>query len=51
MQVNFAPDFVADPDEADVYAVADHVDHIAAVAGKEQYVDYASNKLPYFIIN
>ncbi|KAI0748147.1 membrane dipeptidase-domain-containing protein [Daedaleopsis nitida] len=34
VMVNFAPFFVADPDEADVKAVADHVDHIAKVAGK-----------------
>ena len=36
-KVNFAPQFVAPPGKANVSAVADHVDHIAAVAGKEQY--------------
>ncbi|KAI0814758.1 membrane dipeptidase-domain-containing protein [Irpex lacteus] len=35
VMVNFAPDFVADPGEADVYTVADHVEHIGAVAGKK----------------
>ncbi|PPQ98387.1 hypothetical protein CVT24_004066 [Panaeolus cyanescens] len=35
VMVNFAPFFVADPGRATVKAVADHVDHIAAVAGKE----------------
>ncbi|KAI0706086.1 membrane dipeptidase-domain-containing protein [Cytidiella melzeri] len=35
VMVNFAPDFVADPGKADVYAVADHVEHIAAIAGKK----------------
>ncbi|KAF8637969.1 hypothetical protein AX16_010601 [Volvariella volvacea WC 439] len=35
VMVNFAPFFVADPGEATVEAVADHVDHIAKVAGKE----------------
>ena len=34
-QVNFAPFFVADPGKATVQAVADHVEHIAKVAGKE----------------
>lgn len=37
-QVNFAPDFVAEAGKADVKAVADHVDHIAKVAGRKQYV-------------
>ena len=38
-QVNFYPGFVsADPDSADVKAVADHVDHIANVTGRAQYV-------------
>ena len=36
VMVNFAPDFVADPGEATVAVVADHVEHIAAVAGKKQ---------------
>ncbi|KAJ3538478.1 hypothetical protein NM688_g6516 [Phlebia brevispora] len=35
VMVNFAPDFVADPGKANVSAVADHVDHIAAIAGKK----------------
>ncbi|TFK92082.1 hypothetical protein K466DRAFT_481304 [Polyporus arcularius HHB13444] len=34
VMVNFAPFFVAEPGKADVKAVADHVDHIAKVAGK-----------------
>lgn len=36
--MNFAPQFVADDGKADVAAVADHVEHIASVAGKQQYV-------------
>jgi microsomal dipeptidase-like Zn-dependent dipeptidase len=36
LQVNFAPQFVADDGKATVAAVADHVDHIANVVGKEQ---------------
>ncbi|EKM61555.1 uncharacterized protein PHACADRAFT_248234 [Phanerochaete carnosa HHB-10118-sp] len=35
VMVNFAPDFVADPGEATVQAVADHIEHIAKVAGKK----------------
>lgn len=35
-QVNFAPIFVASPVNATIAAVADHVDHIAKVAGKRQ---------------
>ncbi|GJE89528.1 M19 family dipeptidase [Phanerochaete sordida] len=35
VMVNFAPDFVADPDEATVQVVADHVEHIAKIAGKK----------------
>lgn len=38
VMVNFAPGFVAAPGNATVVAVADHVDHIAKVAGKMQYV-------------
>ncbi|TEB37470.1 hypothetical protein FA13DRAFT_1752243 [Coprinellus micaceus] len=34
VMVNFAPFFVATPGNATVAAVADHVDHIASVAGK-----------------
>lgn len=36
VMVNFAPYFVAD--NATLEAVADHIDHIAKVAGKKQYV-------------
>ncbi|KAJ7078838.1 membrane dipeptidase-domain-containing protein [Mycena belliarum] len=35
VMVNFAPAFVAPPGNATVYAVADHVEHIAKVAGKK----------------
>ncbi|KAF8906470.1 membrane dipeptidase-domain-containing protein [Gymnopilus junonius] len=35
VMVNFAPFFVAAPGKATVEAVADHVDHIAQVSGKE----------------
>lgn len=35
-QVNFAPYFVAPPGKATVQVVADHVEHIAKVAGKRQ---------------
>lgn len=38
MKVNFSPDFVAPPGKANVQAVADHVEHIAKVAGKQQLV-------------
>ncbi|OCH84240.1 hypothetical protein OBBRIDRAFT_799256 [Obba rivulosa] len=34
VMVNFAPFFVADPGEANVQTVADHVEHIANVTGK-----------------
>jgi hypothetical protein len=37
-QVNFAPFFVADPGLATVETVADHVEHIANVTGKKQWV-------------
>ena len=37
--VNFAPIFVAPPGEANVKWVADHVEHIAKVAGKKQCVN------------
>ncbi len=38
-QVNFNAPFVsADPDSADVKTVADHVDYIASVTGRAQYV-------------
>lgn len=40
VQVNFAPHFVADPGKATVKKVADHVEHIANVAGKLQYVSF-----------
>lgn len=35
-QVNFSPSFIADEGEANVQAVADHVEHIANVTGKAQ---------------
>lgn len=35
-QVNFLPAFVASPGEANVVAVADHVEHIANIAGRKQ---------------
>ncbi|KAJ7072556.1 membrane dipeptidase-domain-containing protein [Mycena amicta] len=35
VMVNFAPQFVADDGLADIAAVADHVEHIANVAGKK----------------
>ncbi|KAI0336561.1 hypothetical protein GY45DRAFT_1315961 [Cubamyces sp. BRFM 1775] len=35
VMVNFAPFFVAKPGKADVKAVADHVEHIAKIAGKK----------------
>lgn len=35
-QVNFSPHFVADEGGANVQAVADHIEHIAKVTGKEQ---------------
>ncbi|KAJ8468584.1 hypothetical protein ONZ45_g17195 [Pleurotus djamor] len=35
VMVNFAPFFVAAPGKADVEAVADHVEHIAQIAGKD----------------
>ncbi|THV06703.1 hypothetical protein K435DRAFT_825800 [Dendrothele bispora CBS 962.96] len=35
VMVNFAPQFVAPDGQADVNAVADHVEHIAKVAGKK----------------
>ncbi|KAJ7497049.1 membrane dipeptidase-domain-containing protein [Mycena latifolia] len=42
VMVNFAPQFVASPGNATVYAVADHVEHIAKVAGKK-YVGLGSD--------
>ncbi|KAI0670359.1 membrane dipeptidase-domain-containing protein [Trametes maxima] len=35
VMVNFAPFFVAAPGKADIKAVADHVEHIAKIAGKK----------------
>jgi len=35
VMVSFSPDSIADKGEADLEAVADHVEHIAKVAGKE----------------
>ncbi|KAG8747925.1 hypothetical protein FRC10_010544 [Ceratobasidium sp. 414] len=41
VMVNFASGFVARPGNATVAAVADHVEHIGRIAGREQYVhDY-----------
>ena len=37
VMVNFAPYFIANTGEADVKIVADHVEHIAKIAGKKQY--------------
>ena len=36
MQVNFNPGFVAADGNATVEVVADHIEHIAKVAGKRQ---------------
>jgi membrane dipeptidase len=36
--VNFAPYFVARDGKATIYDVADHIEHIAKVAGKKQWV-------------
>lgn len=38
IKVNFSPGFVSPPGKANVRAVADHVEHIASIAGKQQYV-------------
>ena len=38
VMVNFSPYFVANPGEADVKIVADHIEHIAGIAGKKQCV-------------
>ena len=38
VMVNFVPAFVAKPGNATLAGVADHVEHIAKVAGKKQYV-------------
>ncbi|KAG6866671.1 hypothetical protein C0991_000781 [Blastosporella zonata] len=35
VMINFSPFFVADPGEANVGTVADHVEHVAKVAGKK----------------
>lgn len=43
VMVNFSPYFVANPEEANVKLVADHVEHIARVAGKKQYVQQFSD--------
>ena len=37
-KVNFSPGFVSPPGKANVHAVADHVEHIASIAGKQQYI-------------
>lgn len=36
--VNFSPYFIANPGEADVKSVVDHIEHIARIAGKKQCV-------------
>ena len=38
VMVNFSPYFVANPGEADVKIVVDHIEHIARIAGKKQCV-------------
>ena len=39
MQVNFVPEYVsADKEKADLKAVVDHIEHIASVIGRKQYV-------------
>jgi len=38
MKVNFSPHWVAPPGTANVQAVADHIEHIANVTGKQQSV-------------
>jgi hypothetical protein len=39
MQVNFVPEYVsADQEKADLKAVVDHIEHIASVIGRKQYV-------------
>jgi hypothetical protein len=38
VMVNLLPSFVASPGAANVKSVADHVEHIARIAGREQYV-------------
>ncbi|SJK97781.1 uncharacterized protein ARMOST_01035 [Armillaria ostoyae] len=35
IMVNFAPDFVADPGQATLQVVANHVEHIASITGKQ----------------
>ena len=51
VQVNFAPDFVAGPGKATVEKVADHVEHIANVAGKLQYVTFLFHFLQIASLN
>lgn len=41
LQVNFAPGFIAPDGKATVEAVANHIDHIAKVAGKRQWDIFA----------
>lgn len=45
-QVNFAAGFVAAPGKADIQAVADHIEHIANIAGKAQYVSQSKTDKP-----
>jgi membrane dipeptidase len=38
IQVNFYPAFVSSTGRADVNVIANHVEHIAKVSGKKQFV-------------
>jgi microsomal dipeptidase-like Zn-dependent dipeptidase len=41
MQVNFVPEYVsADQEKADLKAVVDHIEHIASMIGRKQYVSF-----------
>ena len=54
-QVNFAPTFVAADGNATVQAVADHIEHIGNVAGRQQCALssrpplHATRLLPFFV--
>lgn len=47
--VNFAPFFVAADGEATVEKVADHVEFLASVAGKAQYVSFSPSSWLYHV--
>lgn len=47
LQVNFAPQFVADEGKADVQAVANHINHIANITGRAQCVPTIVAKYTY----